>query len=43
MLNINVHYDGKQEAFLKKLKKKSGKTWPELILFLAGYEEQESR
>jgi uncharacterized protein YfiM (DUF2279 family) len=40
MLNINIHYDGDQEKFLRSAKKKSGLTWPEFILFTAGYTEK---
>ena len=40
MLNINVHFDGDQEKFLRSEKKKSGLSWPEFILFMAGYTEK---
>ncbi len=40
MLNINVHYEGDQEKFLRSEKEKSGLTWPEFILFTAGYIEK---
>jgi len=41
MLNINVHYDGDQENFLRSEKERSGLTWPEFNLFKAGYIEKQ--